>query len=56
MQQPISDTSHLRKTLNSADDAEKAKAVNCGSDFKDIIDKIIKLEILVKKTEWIPIL
>ena len=49
MQQCITDTVHLGQTLNPADDALKLKAINYGSDFKDVIYKIKKLEILMRK-------
>ena len=56
MQQLISDTFYLGQTLNPVYDSQKVKAFDYGLDFKDIVDKINQLEILMKKGRTIPIL
>ena len=51
---PISDTAHLEQALNTADDTHKVKPIDYDSHFKDIIDKINKLKILMKKVRIDP--
>ena len=50
MQQCITDTVHLGQRLNPVVNDLKLKAINYGSDFKDVIYKINKLEILMRKS------
>ena len=55
MQEKISDDVQLVQSLNPIRDAQKVPAIDDDPDFDDLLDKVDKFELLMKKKiEWAP--